>query len=353
MKKRLSAFLLAFILLMGVCSAGSEAAGTVYFTAVNDKLLDLSDSTMPFWSGGALYVPTGVYAGLGLSSSYNASAKTLTLSSGSVRLICNLSADMIVDSRGNAYSDTPVERYGQVFLPATLVCRVFSYTVTTRAVTNGYLVRIKNASAYYSDEAFAESVSATMNARYEEYAAAHSGTVPPPEENDGAETGKQAFFAVTVRSGEEAERVLRVTDGGTNRVTFLLTEEFFRDENASEFLRRIWASGHGLGLCADDLAAAETENEKLCAATCTKTRLLCGSGLTAAQAQRNGYTILASDTATDDLDFTASGAAQRLLGRMKNNSRVILGTVPPETVLRGFFRNAGTGGYTFSAFREV
>ena len=62
----------------------NEAETTVYFTAVNDQLLpDLSDETMPFWSGGRLYVPSTVITGTDLGLFYSRSRdKSTAVSTG-------------------------------------------------------------------------------------------------------------------------------------------------------------------------------------------------------------------------------------------------------------------------------
>jgi hypothetical protein len=51
MKKRIFAGILAFFLFVPlVLTGGAQTA--VYFTAVDERVLDLKDSTMPFWFGG-------------------------------------------------------------------------------------------------------------------------------------------------------------------------------------------------------------------------------------------------------------------------------------------------------------
>ena len=49
----------ALALCLGL-SGPVSAAGDVYFSVVNDSMITLSDSTMPVWSGGVLYVPHSV-----------------------------------------------------------------------------------------------------------------------------------------------------------------------------------------------------------------------------------------------------------------------------------------------------
>ena len=52
--KRLLCLLLTVLMLCSLVPETTFADTTVYFTAVNDQLLSLSDDTMPFWSGGRL-----------------------------------------------------------------------------------------------------------------------------------------------------------------------------------------------------------------------------------------------------------------------------------------------------------
>ena len=66
--KRFLCLLLVLLMVFSLTPSETRAETTVYFTAVNDQLLpDLSDETMPFWSGGRLYVPSTVITG---TSSY-------------------------------------------------------------------------------------------------------------------------------------------------------------------------------------------------------------------------------------------------------------------------------------------
>ena len=54
--KRLLCLLLTVLMLCSLVPETTFSDTTVYFTAVNDQLLSLSDDTMPFWSGGRLYL---------------------------------------------------------------------------------------------------------------------------------------------------------------------------------------------------------------------------------------------------------------------------------------------------------
>jgi len=60
MTRKVKAFLCALLMVLTLAMpqmGGSAAAASVIYTAMNDSLLELSDETMPFWSGSYLYLP--------------------------------------------------------------------------------------------------------------------------------------------------------------------------------------------------------------------------------------------------------------------------------------------------------
>ena len=72
--KRFLCLLLVLLMVFSLTPSETRAETTVYFTAVNDQLLpDLSDETMPFWSGGRLYIPSTVVTGTDLGLFYSRS----------------------------------------------------------------------------------------------------------------------------------------------------------------------------------------------------------------------------------------------------------------------------------------
>ena len=64
-KRRLAAWLL-ILTLCAAASTGRAVLSDVYLTAVNDSMMDLNDETMPFWSGGVLYVSSRIFDGTDL-----------------------------------------------------------------------------------------------------------------------------------------------------------------------------------------------------------------------------------------------------------------------------------------------
>ena len=61
MKKRIAALVLALVLMCQLTSGPAQAVENVYFTAINDNMLPLSEESMPFWSNGYLYVDSSIF----------------------------------------------------------------------------------------------------------------------------------------------------------------------------------------------------------------------------------------------------------------------------------------------------
>ena len=86
----------------------------MYFTAVNKNVLSLSDATMPFWSGGYLYVPSTIFTGvgrdLGVSCYPNIAKQTVLLYVDDTiysSLVFDLNKDYAIDNEGNLYFQPP------------------------------------------------------------------------------------------------------------------------------------------------------------------------------------------------------------------------------------------------------
>ena len=80
--RRVAAWSLTLLLvLVLVPTRGKAVLDGVYFTAANEQLLDLNSETMPFYSGGVLYVSSKVFEGtdLGVTFVYNSTTKMAML----------------------------------------------------------------------------------------------------------------------------------------------------------------------------------------------------------------------------------------------------------------------------------
>ncbi len=360
MKRRIVTLALTLCLLLGLASAAEPSqAATVYFTAVNDTLLELSDATMPFWSGGLLYVPASAFGsgGLGITDSYNAAKKTLTLKRSGYRLVCNLTSGMTADSNGKLYEFVTLEKNGIPFVPINEVCRIFDLFCTTRSVPNGYLVRIRNDGASYTDEAFLSAASAMIASRYQDYMASHRQEESTPDGEDTA--GRSLYLALTVRSAADAHGWLTACSGTPHHATFFLTEEFWDDPACNDALRRILAEGHGLGLAvggsdADEiLETLRAGNARLFDAACTKTRLVLAEEDAAERLKDAGYCPVSFDrSCAGETNLDSAGISQ-LLSRAGSAEKLDLGDALSETSLKSLLRSAYSAGFTGRSYRET
>ena len=76
MKKRLMALVCALVLVLTMMPV-SAAEDVIYIVAINDTVPEIQKSTMPFWSGGYLYVSCTAFQDFGID--YNSSAAKQTL----------------------------------------------------------------------------------------------------------------------------------------------------------------------------------------------------------------------------------------------------------------------------------
>ena len=186
--KRFLCLLLVLLMVFSLTPSETRAETTVYFTAVNDQLLpDLSDETMPFWSGGRLYVPSTVITGtdLGLFYSRSRDKSTAVVYRQGSALTFNFAAGTVADQNDRQYSGPAIVRSDVVFLPLDLLTQFFSLDYSYTRVTYGYLVRVKSDTVVLSDAKFIDAAAMSMEQRYNEYMKTHS------ESNDSGNTPNQ------------------------------------------------------------------------------------------------------------------------------------------------------------------
>lgn len=144
MKRRAAALLCALVL---VCQMGlwpARAAEEVCFIAVNSEVLSLSDATMPFWSGGYLYIPASIFTGTvrkELGINYIRTSKNLPILSGSGKaLLFDLEKGTVSDGEGTNYYPVAIQRGDEVFVAVSLVTLFFNLNYSQQKVPRGRLV---------------------------------------------------------------------------------------------------------------------------------------------------------------------------------------------------------------------
>ena len=125
--KRIFCLLLSALLLFSLAPGAARADTTVYFTAVNDQLLSLSDDTMPFWSGGRLYLSSTAISGsdLGVFYSRSRDKQTVVVYRQGSALTFDLSSGAVNDQSGRQYGGSAIVRGDVVFLPIELLTQFF------------------------------------------------------------------------------------------------------------------------------------------------------------------------------------------------------------------------------------
>ncbi len=248
MKKRVLCVALAAILLLAIPSIAAADSSGVCFTAVGDRLLDLS--SMPSFVGGAAYLPSRVFSSFGVYYNYFDSDATALLYNGSKQIFFGLNDGSCYDSEGTTYQASAVLRNGQVYVPAAWVCQYFglSYSYISGS-GNGDIVRIKNGSEVLTDSKFIDAATSLMKMYYTEYYGMIDPATPSPSptlpsENDDNHHSSAHIFLTFI--GVPDSKLLDELDRFAYQASFFVTAQE-AEENA-DTLRRIYGSGHNIGI---------------------------------------------------------------------------------------------------------
>lgn len=296
MRRRTALVLAALLLVQAVCVQAFAAGKSVYFTAINDNVLAMSDDTMPFWSGGYLYIPGSVFTGyvredIGIAYTYNASKQMAALyavGKSGRSLAFDLTKTYAQDNLGNTYYPTAIRRGDTVFVPASLVAEVFGLTYSTvslsgsNAVTGddrGWLVWLRESDYVLQASQFADAARSQMSARYEQYLKSKETAqqAPDPEQTEENFDGKSVYLCFRASDPETVSALLDTLGRQGAQAVFFCTETFLTEQG--DLLRRMVSTGQAVGLLAEGtdseevLAQLERGNAALYSATCGRTRL--------------------------------------------------------------------------------
>ena len=312
--RRFFCLLLSILLLCTLVPETGRAEPTVYFTSVNDQLLpDLSDNTMPFWSGGRLYVPDMAVSGtdLGIFYARSRDKQTAVVYRQGSALTFDLSSGAVTDQTGKQYGSPALLRGDVVFLPVELLTQFFSLDYSYTRVNYGYLVRLKSDAVVLSDAKFIEAAASSMEQRYTEYIKSHnsgSGTDDTPGSSTD-DSVDRAYLIVRVTDIDACGALFDTLAGSSGKASFLFTEAQL--SGSDDLLRRLCVSGSAIVLSVDassgisrTLSAIERANRTMWTACNAKTRLVFLSGAadaTVRAVQEAGYCPVVFD-----LDYSAA-----------------------------------------------
>jgi len=285
--KRLLSLLLSVLMLCTLLPPRASAAPTLYFTAVNDRMCDLSDETMPFWQNGLLYVAGATVDGpddLGIRYSYNQEKSVAILYKGQRVLYCDLTAGTMENNRtGEQYAGSPIVRSGMVFFPITALAKMFDLKYSSTKIAYGYLLRIRDDNAVLSDEYFIDAATDPIQKRYAQYERAHAAAEQENETPAQVETPVRrddltVYLLLPAANGSMLTQLLSTLENYQSHATLLLTPELL--ESAGDGVRRAAATGNAVALridaatAAEALAQIERGNDALWHAASLRTRLV-------------------------------------------------------------------------------
>ena len=286
-RKRLLSLLLSVLMLCTLLPPRASAAPTLYFTAVNDRMCDLNDETMPFWQNGLLYVAGATVDGpddLGIRYLYNQEKSVAILYKGQRVLYCDLTAGTMENNRtGEQYAGSPIVRSGMVFFPITALAKIFDLKYSSTKIAYGYLLRIRDDNAVLSDEYFIDAATDPIQKRYAQYERAHAAAEQENETPAQVETPVRrddltVYLLLPAANGSMLTQLLSTLENYQSHATLLLTPEL--PESVGDGVRRAAATGNAVALCisaetADEaLAQIERGNDALWHAASLRTRLV-------------------------------------------------------------------------------
>ena len=270
--KRILALTLALALFAGA-GLPAAAAPTVYFSAVDYRILPLDDPYMPVSLGGKLCAPVAVFTApeTGIFSSVYDGGRFVTLMGpGNKVLNFDLATGVASDDKVT-FQFKAVQLNGLYYLPVANVCDHFNMTFGQLETDYGPLLRLRVKSTSSTDQQFLNAARDTLTGMYNGYV----GTPPPPTASTppAAQTTSPAAVPsnapspsapaspspsptparpiayLTFDDGPTLKNtgpILDILDRYGVRATFFILGSNM--QNNEPAVRRMFASGHAVGL---------------------------------------------------------------------------------------------------------
>ena len=263
-KRRVCALGMAVMLLLALTPAegGQAVLSGVYLTAANEKLMDLNDETMPFWSDGVFYISNALFDGTDLGVNYirNRSQGLAVLYTPYVGLYFDLEEQTAYDRQGVTYSAHAIEKGEYVFFPVDTVCRCFGLIWTYTATDTVPLVRITSSSAQLDDAGFIDAAGTSLRSRY----AAYERQLEEREEDVPSKppvwrpVGQRIHLIIRSSGYETTMEALEDLREAGVQATFLLSAEQMEE---ADLLRALVAEGHSVALLIGETTESGAEAE--------------------------------------------------------------------------------------------
>lgn len=260
MFKRMLAGLCCLLLVFQLAAPVRAEAGYICFVAAGESILPLSDSTMPFWHNGYLYIASSIFTGVGREAlnigRISNSGQVILYSSGR-SLWFEKEKGYAHDTDGNTYYPGGVQRNGEMYVPASVVAQFFGlqYSVTDVKISaagsqvRGDLAWIRQSGSVLTEQMFVNAASFTIASRYMDYLKEQEDetTDLTPEVPTGVEVEGKRFY-LCLAGGENTEALLDALELYRAQAAFFCTPEFMAEQG--DLLRRMAATGQAIGILA-------------------------------------------------------------------------------------------------------
>ena len=256
------------------------ASARVCFTAVNDKVLPISEGTMPVFYDGMAYVPYSVFTSNSMGIYYAADSagnSVMLYSSGENAVIFESDTGQSYDLAGNEFAYPAKWRNGTVFVPAVTVCNVFGFSVSYISGEDYSILRINSQSSSLTDSQFAAAAENQLTAMLKKFRgedilpsgdggnssgdSGGTGNESGQQGNGNDETGEEAkeddapeeekgasvYLCFAGTSGEAAERIVDSLQDYGYRACFFVREDDVI--TSGDLIRKIVGTGNTLGVC--------------------------------------------------------------------------------------------------------
>lgn len=287
-RKGMIAGVLVGILCLSLWFPVVTGAADVCFTAVNDRVLPLTDAGMPIWYGGFLYVPYTTFdqyqsfggsvsdSELGIFSSYSRSENTVTIYDARHILEFHIGSGTARDIlTGSTYKTGAVLRDGVPYVPVYVICSHFGMKYSYLSIPQGNMLRIKNSAVVLNDSQFVDAAENLLNKRLREYEQSLMPVQPEPKPEPKPETPAvpvepspkptpepervpvDTYLSFRCEQADALESIMFQLELLRNYAMFYLSPDVI--EQRPDLVVQILGRGHGVGLLAWGESLQETE----------------------------------------------------------------------------------------------
>lgn len=249
MKRKIIAVILLLCLSISLATAEVTAAGTVYFTAIDNELHPLDDNTMPTFINGLLYIPYTFFSSDKLLGVYFAAGSDRVMLYSSKK---NLTFDFVkatVFDQDGTQSYIPAQKQnGLIYVPVEAVCRFFGLQYQYLSGGLAPVVRFTKDSFNINGPTFVGLNRKKMQDYYNAYTGSTDASLssPAPSPEDPTYENVTVFLSFCGLAPVNFSAVLDALDIYGYKCCFFVSAD---DIAASaDLIRRAAGSGHTIGI---------------------------------------------------------------------------------------------------------